>query len=117
MVTCRNGARKNSYNSIATWARMVSEAGTLYPPDVIKQYEKGETFDSLVGGLAPELTDTSFTVLPSRPLVTLGAIFLISSLPSFRCSTASCQPLSSSAGIGVSAGQRHRGADGHGRAF
>jgi len=40
---------ENSYNSIATWARMVSEAGTFYPPDVIKQYEKGETFESLVG--------------------------------------------------------------------
>jgi len=40
---------ENSYNSIAAWARMVSEAGTFYPPDVIKQYEKGETFDSLVG--------------------------------------------------------------------
>ena len=40
---------ENSYNSIAAWARMVSEAGTFYPPDVIKRYEKGETFDSLVG--------------------------------------------------------------------
>jgi len=40
---------ENSYNSIAAWARMVSEAGSFYPPDVIKQYEKGETFDSLVG--------------------------------------------------------------------
>jgi branched-chain amino acid transport system substrate-binding protein len=40
---------ENSYNSIAAWARMVSEAGTFYPPDVIRQYEKGETFDSLVG--------------------------------------------------------------------
>jgi len=40
---------ENSYNSIAAWARMVSEAGTFYPPDVIKQYEKGETYDSLVG--------------------------------------------------------------------
>ncbi len=40
---------ENSYNSIATWARMVSEAGTFYPPDVIKQYEKGETINSLVG--------------------------------------------------------------------
>ena len=28
---------------------MVSEAGTFYPPDVIKQYEKGETFPSMVG--------------------------------------------------------------------
>jgi len=40
---------ENSYNSVAAWARMVSEAGSFYPPDVIKQYEKGETFDSLVG--------------------------------------------------------------------
>ena len=40
---------ENSYNSIAAWARMVSEAGTFYPPDVIKTYEKGETFESLVG--------------------------------------------------------------------
>jgi branched-chain amino acid transport system substrate-binding protein len=40
---------ENSYMSIAMWARMVSEAGSFYPPDVIKAYEKGETFDSLVG--------------------------------------------------------------------
>jgi branched-chain amino acid transport system substrate-binding protein len=40
---------ENSYMSIAMWARMVSEAGTFYPPDVIKAYEKGETFDSIVG--------------------------------------------------------------------
>ncbi len=40
---------ENSYMSLAMWARMVSEAGTFYPPDVIKQYEKGETFDSMVG--------------------------------------------------------------------
>jgi ABC-type branched-subunit amino acid transport system substrate-binding protein len=40
---------ENSYNSLATWARMVTEAGTFYPPDVIKQYEKGETIPSLVG--------------------------------------------------------------------
>ncbi|HEX2538801.1 MAG TPA: substrate-binding protein, partial [Pseudolabrys sp.] len=39
----------NSYMSFAIWARMVSEAGTFYPPAVIKQYEKGETFDSTVG--------------------------------------------------------------------
>src|SRR5579872_6619858 len=39
----------NSYMQFATWARMVSEAGTFYPPDVIKQYEKGETFPSTVG--------------------------------------------------------------------
>jgi len=39
----------NSYMSFAIWARMVSEAGTFYPPDVIKQFEKGETFTSTVG--------------------------------------------------------------------
>ena len=39
----------NAYMSFAIWARMVSEAGTFYPPDVIKTYEKGETFDSTVG--------------------------------------------------------------------
>jgi hypothetical protein len=33
----------------AIWARMVEEAGTFYPPDVIKAYEKGETFPSTVG--------------------------------------------------------------------
>jgi ABC-type branched-subunit amino acid transport system substrate-binding protein len=40
---------ENSYNSFAQWARMVEEAGTFYPPDVIKAYEKGETIPSLVG--------------------------------------------------------------------
>ena len=39
----------NSYMSFAIWARMVSEAGSFYPPDVIKQFEKGETFTSTVG--------------------------------------------------------------------
>jgi branched-chain amino acid transport system substrate-binding protein len=39
----------NAYMSFAIWARMVSEAGTFYPPDVIKTFEKGETFDSTVG--------------------------------------------------------------------
>ena len=40
---------ENAYMSFAIWARMVSEAGSFYPPDVIKQFEKGETFDSVVG--------------------------------------------------------------------
>ena len=40
---------ENAYMQFAIWARMVSEAGTFYPPDVIKQYEKGETFPSFVG--------------------------------------------------------------------
>jgi len=40
---------ENGYMQFAMWARMVSEAGTFYPPDVIKQYEKGETIPSVVG--------------------------------------------------------------------
>jgi branched-chain amino acid transport system substrate-binding protein len=39
----------NAYLSFAHWARMVSQAGSFYPPDVIKQYEKGETIPSFVG--------------------------------------------------------------------
>ena len=39
----------NSYMEFAMWARMVEEAGTFYPPDVIKTYEKGETIPSFVG--------------------------------------------------------------------
>jgi branched-chain amino acid transport system substrate-binding protein len=40
---------ENGYMQFAMWARMVSEAGTFYPPSVIKQYEKGETIPSVVG--------------------------------------------------------------------
>jgi len=40
---------ENAYMSFAIWARMVEEAGTFYPPAVIKTYEKGETFPSFVG--------------------------------------------------------------------
>jgi ABC-type branched-subunit amino acid transport system substrate-binding protein len=39
----------NAYMQFAIWARMVESAGSFYPPDVIKAYEKGETFDSTVG--------------------------------------------------------------------
>ena len=39
----------NAYMQFAIWARMVEEAGSFYPPEVIKTYEKGETFDSTVG--------------------------------------------------------------------
>jgi ABC-type branched-subunit amino acid transport system substrate-binding protein len=39
----------NAYMQLAIWARMVSEAGSFYPLDVIKTYEKAETFDSTVG--------------------------------------------------------------------
>jgi ABC-type branched-subunit amino acid transport system substrate-binding protein len=40
---------ENAYISFAHWARMVEEAGSFYPPDVIKTYEKGETIPSLMG--------------------------------------------------------------------
>jgi branched-chain amino acid transport system substrate-binding protein len=40
---------ENGYMQFAIWARMVSQAGSFYPPDVIKEYEKGETFPSMVG--------------------------------------------------------------------
>jgi ABC-type branched-subunit amino acid transport system substrate-binding protein len=40
---------ENSYVSFAQWAHMVEEAGTFYPPDIIKTYEKGETIPSLLG--------------------------------------------------------------------
>jgi branched-chain amino acid transport system substrate-binding protein len=40
---------QNAYMSFAIWARMVEQAGTFYPPDVIKTYEKGDTFPSMVG--------------------------------------------------------------------
>ena len=39
----------NAYMSFAIWARMVEDAGSFYPPDVIKSYEKGEKFQSTVG--------------------------------------------------------------------
>ena len=35
--------------SLQSGDALVSEAGSFYPPDVIKQYEKGETFPSMVG--------------------------------------------------------------------
>jgi branched-chain amino acid transport system substrate-binding protein len=40
---------ENAYVSFAHWAHMVEEAGSFYPPDVIKVYEKGETIPSLLG--------------------------------------------------------------------
>jgi branched-chain amino acid transport system substrate-binding protein len=40
---------ETAYMQIAHWARMVSEANSFYPPDIIRQYEKGEHFNSLVG--------------------------------------------------------------------
>ncbi|MGH7043769.1 MAG: substrate-binding protein [Acetobacteraceae bacterium] len=38
-----------AYLDIALWARAVSEAGTFYPPAVIKSFEKGEHAPSTVG--------------------------------------------------------------------
>ncbi|MEP7061983.1 MAG: substrate-binding protein [Betaproteobacteria bacterium] len=40
---------ENAYVSFAHWAHMVEQAGSFYPPDVIKVYEKGETLPSLLG--------------------------------------------------------------------
>jgi len=40
---------ENGYISFAHWARMVSEAGSFYPPDIIKTWEKGEKIPSLLG--------------------------------------------------------------------
>jgi ABC-type branched-subunit amino acid transport system substrate-binding protein len=40
---------ENGYVSFAHWARMVEQAGSFYPPDVIRTWEKGETIPSLVG--------------------------------------------------------------------
>ncbi len=40
---------ENGYMSFAHWARMVTEANSLYPPDVIKQWEKGEPIPHLLG--------------------------------------------------------------------
>lgn len=40
---------ENGYMSFAHWARMVTEANSFYPPDVIKQWEKGETIPHLLG--------------------------------------------------------------------
>ena len=38
-----------AYMQIAMWADAVERAGTFYPPDVIKAYEKGVTVQSTVG--------------------------------------------------------------------
>jgi ABC-type branched-subunit amino acid transport system substrate-binding protein len=39
----------NGYMQLAIWANMVEQAGSFYPPDVIKAYEAGKPFDSTVG--------------------------------------------------------------------
>lgn len=40
---------ENGYMSIAMWADAVENAGTFYPPDVIKSFEAGRTLQSMVG--------------------------------------------------------------------
>jgi len=37
------------YLQLAMWANAVESAGSFYPPDVIKAYEKGDTMQSMVG--------------------------------------------------------------------
>jgi branched-chain amino acid transport system substrate-binding protein len=39
----------NGYMQLAIWANMCEEAGSFYPPDVIKAYEAGKPFQSTVG--------------------------------------------------------------------
>ena len=39
----------NAYMQFAMWARMVEEAKSFYPPDIIHAYEKGDTIPSTVG--------------------------------------------------------------------
>src|SRR3954465_15230427 len=39
----------NAYMSFALWAEAVENAGTFYPPDVIKSYEAGRKLQSTVG--------------------------------------------------------------------
>jgi ABC-type branched-subunit amino acid transport system substrate-binding protein len=40
---------ENAYMEFAMWADAVENAGSFYPPDVIKSYESGRKIDSLVG--------------------------------------------------------------------
>ena len=40
---------ENAYMSFALWAEAVENAGTFYPPDVIKSYEAGRKLQSIVG--------------------------------------------------------------------
>jgi len=40
---------QNSYMQFALWAEAVENAGSFYPPDVIKSYEAGRKIQSLVG--------------------------------------------------------------------
>ncbi len=40
---------ENAYMEFALWAEAVENAGTLYPPDVIKSYETGRKIQSMVG--------------------------------------------------------------------
>jgi branched-chain amino acid transport system substrate-binding protein len=40
---------ENAYMQFALWAEAVENAGTFYPPEVIKSYEAGRKVDSIVG--------------------------------------------------------------------
>jgi branched-chain amino acid transport system substrate-binding protein len=40
---------QNAYMEFALWAEAVANAGTFYPPEVIKSYEAGRKIDSIVG--------------------------------------------------------------------
>ena len=49
MATSRSGAPTTPTWSFAMWAEAVENAGSFYPPDVIKSYEAGRKIQSTVG--------------------------------------------------------------------
>ncbi len=51
-ATSRSGARSAPTCSSAMWANAVENAGSFYPPDVIKSYETGQKMQSMVGEVA-----------------------------------------------------------------
>lgn len=56
---------ENGYMSIAMWADAVENAGTFYPPDVIKSFEAGRTLQSMVGEVHMRAADHQMV----RPVV------------------------------------------------
>lgn len=48
---------ENAYMEFALWAEAVENAGTFYPPDVIKSYEAGRKINSLVGEVSWRAAD------------------------------------------------------------
>jgi len=55
----------NAYMSLALWAEAVENAGTFYPPDVIKSFEAGRRIQSTVGEVYLRKEDHQFV----RPVI------------------------------------------------